>query len=132
MLNQEHHYQFKQLSFHGKLDESYRVLEAETGFQAMKIAQQVLPDDLTKPEWQKVSFKEMISTNVLKYQSCEHTRSVLLASKVILAEATTNAFWGSGLPPDLTVTTFSDYWPGKNNLGKILVCVREDIVSDMQ
>ena len=46
----EHHYQFKWLHFHNKLDESYRVLEAETGFQVMKIAHQVLPDDLTKPE----------------------------------------------------------------------------------
>ena len=73
-----------------------------------------------------------MSTNVLKYQSCEHVRSVLLASKVILVEAIINAFWGSCLPLDLTVTTLSDYWPGKNNLGKILVHVKEDIVSDMQ
>ena len=29
-----------------------------------------------------------------------------------------------------TANTLSDYWPGKNNLGKILVCICEDFVSE--
>ncbi len=29
-----------------------------------------------------------------------------------------------------TANTLSDYWPGKNNLGKILVLIHEDFISE--
>ena len=117
----EHHYQFKYLHYHGKLEESYLVLEADIGLQARKIAHSVLPEEDVKPSWQESAVKEMLDTNILKYKSCSHAKDMLMGSKVVLAEVTSNAFWGSSLPPDLTVTTLSDYWPSKNNLGKILV-----------
>ncbi len=126
----EHHYQFKRLQHHGKLEESYQVLEADTGFQVMKIAQEVLPDDKVKPSWHEKAVKEMLEMNILKYSSCAHVKKALMCSKVVLAEAMSNIFWGLGLPPDMTVNTLSDYWPSKNNLGKILVCIREDFVSE--
>ncbi len=53
-----------------------------------------------------------------------------MTAKVVLVEATTNSFWGFDLPPDQTRHTLSDYWPGKNNMGKILVQLREDLQTD--
>ena len=73
---------------------------------------------------------KMLHTNHLKFDSCVHVKQALLNSKVVLAEATTNPFWGSGLLPKLTKHTLSDYWPGKNNMGKILVQLREDISNE--
>ncbi len=49
-LSLEQHYQFNRLSFHGKIDASYQVLEVDSGFQAMKIAESVLPKDKEKHE----------------------------------------------------------------------------------
>ena len=81
---------------------SYQVLEADMGFQAMKIAQEVLPDDKVKPSWHEKAVKEMLEMNILKYSSCAHVKKALMCSKVVLAEAMSNAFWGLGLPPDIT------------------------------
>ena len=43
-------------------------------------------------------------------------------------EATSNSFWDSGLGPDHTVSTLKDYWPGENNMGKILSHIRDEIL----
>ena len=71
-----------------------------------------------------------METNLLKYRACPHAKAVLLDSKVVLAEATSDKFWGTGLNPEMTRTTLSDYWPGKNNLGKVLVRIWEDFIND--
>ena len=102
-------------------DESYQVLEYDTGFEAMKLAQDLLPDQLTQPEWKSIVVDEMLKINKLKYENCPHARVALVATKGVLAEATTNPFWGTGLIPDHTRYTLSDYWPSQNNMGKILV-----------
>ncbi len=56
----EHHYQFKRLHAHGLVDESYWVLEADTGYDAMKIAQCTLPEEDVKPEWRDHAVEEML------------------------------------------------------------------------
>ncbi len=71
----------------------------------------------------------MMETNLSKYRSCLHAKSALMNSKVVIAEATSDKIWGSGLNPEMTRTTLSDYWPGKNNLGKILVRICKDFVN---
>ena len=126
----EHHYQFKRLRFHGKLDDSYHILEVESGFQAMKIAHESLLQEESSEEWKAIAIHEMMDTNLLKYRSCSHAKASLLDSKVIVAEATSDKFWGSGMNPEMTRTTLSDYWPGKNNLGKILMQIHEDFLDD--
>ncbi len=46
----EQHYQFNRLWFHGKIDASHRVLEVDSGFQAMKIAESALQKEDEKME----------------------------------------------------------------------------------
>ncbi len=110
----EHHYQFNRLQFHGMNDESYQVLDSDTGFDAMKLAQDVLPDQQTQLEWKSIAIDEILKMNKLKYEHCLHARDTL-------ARMTTNTFWGTGLIPDHTRYTLSNYWPGQNHMGKILV-----------
>ena len=90
-------------------DESYRVLEADNSFEAMKLAHEALPNDKVKAEWKEIIVEEMLEINRLKYTLCDHAHEVLLSSKVVLAEVTSNLFWGTGLPPELTRHTLSDY-----------------------
>ncbi len=108
-------------------DKSYRVLEADNSFEVIKLAHEALPDDKVKVEWKEIMVEEMLETNRLKYTSCDHAREALLSSKVVLVEATSNLFWGTGLPPKLTRHTLSDYWPGENHMGKVLVHLHEDL-----
>ncbi len=109
----EHHYQFKWLHHHGMIDESYRVLEVDSGYEAMKLAHQVLPEEKVEPSWLHIVVDEMLLMNHLKFGSCAHAKQALMNSKVVLAEATTILFWGSRLLPKLTKHTLSDYLPGK-------------------
>ncbi len=108
-------------------DESYQVLESDTGFEAMKLAQDVLPDQLTQLEWKLIAVDEMLKMNKLKYEHCLHARATLARTIGVLAEATTNTFWGTGLIPDHTRYTLFNYWPGQNNMGKILVQIHQEM-----
>ena len=53
-------------------DESYQVLESDTGFEAMKLAQDVLPDQLTQLEWKLIAVDKMLKMNKLKYEHCSN------------------------------------------------------------
>ena len=88
----EQHYQFKRLRHHRLIDESYQVLEADSGFDAMKLVHRVLPEDDVQPSWKSIALDEMLNTNRLKYQNCPHAKETLMNTKVVLAEATSNVF----------------------------------------
>ena len=113
---------------HGKVDESYTILETASGWEVMKTAHEILPDTESRSDWWDKAVSVMIESNWLKYESCPHACEVLLDSNVVLAEATSNMFWGLGLNLEKTLTTLSDYWPGCNHMGKLLVCLREELM----
>ncbi len=81
---------------------SYQLLEVGSGFEAMKIAHEALPVESSNEEWQLIVLREMLEMNTLKFKSCPHAKEALLESKVVIAEATSDKFWGSGLSPDFT------------------------------
>ncbi len=102
----------------------------DSGFQAMKIAESALPKENEKMEWRDVAIREMEMSNKLKFESCPHMKLALRSANSHIVEATSNSFWGSGLPPDLTRLTLSDYWPGENHFGKILMKIKTNIELD--
>ncbi len=124
----EQHYQFQHLHHHGKVDKSFTILETTSGWEAMKAAHEILPDTETQSDWWDKTVSVMTESNCLKYESCPHAQEVLLDSNVVLVEATSNVFWGSGLNPERTMAMLSDYWPGCNHMGKLLVCLREEFM----
>lgn len=89
----KHHYQFKKLKFNDKGVEAYKMLMKEDSFHA----KEVLPKDQISEDWQATAKAEMLQSNYLKYSSCTYVRDKLLKSKLILAEATGDSFWGTGL-----------------------------------
>jgi ribA/ribD-fused uncharacterized protein len=65
----------------------------------------------------------------LKAKQNKDFESALMDTKEYIGEATPHRFWGTGLNPELTVKTKPQYWPGQNNLGIIMMEVREELLS---
>ncbi len=118
------------MHYHGKVEESYIVLKAESGFDAVQIVHEVLPDTETKSDWWDKAVEVMTTSNRLKFNACKHAQEMLLDTNVVLVEATSNVFWGSGLNPEKTMSTLSDYWPGQNYMGKLLVCLHDELMQE--
>ncbi len=55
----EHHYQFKKLKAHDTGEEAYLLLTKESGFDAMKKAKSLLPDDKLSSDWKDCAYAEM-------------------------------------------------------------------------
>ncbi len=63
----------------------------------------------------------MLESCQLKFTACSHVRDKLLNSRLTIVEATGDPFWGSGLNIQQTLDCLPEFWPGENNLGKILM-----------
>ncbi len=123
----EHHYQFKKLKAHDKGAEAYELLMEEDSFKAIKHVRTLLPDSEVSEEWKQVACDEMLVMNRLKYDSCVHVCEYLLNSKITIAEATGNPFWGTGLGVQQTLDCLPDFWPGANHMGWILTEIHLEI-----
>ena len=108
-LSGEHHYQFKKVKHHDLSEEAYLLLTEEDSFKAIKKAESLLPPDKLSDQWKEYAYEEMLNSNKLKYQACEHVRNKLLSTKLTIAEATGNKFWGTGLNPVQTKECLMDY-----------------------
>ncbi len=93
----------------------------DSSFQAIKITEQALPKEEESDDWKQNAVEEMKLSNRLKFENCPHAHEYLLWTTGYIVEVTTNPIWGSGLMPDMTRMMLKDYWPGKNNLGQILM-----------
>ena len=51
--------------------------------------------------------------------------------KCLIDSSVTDNYWGSGLSYNLTITTLSELWPGKNNLVKLLAELRKELQSHL-
>ena len=123
----EHHYQFKKLKAHDKGEEAWLLLSKELGFQAMKAAQQILPEPDVSETWKQSAWDEILETCYLKFTSCTHAHEYLLQSRITLAEATRDNFWGTGLNLQQSSECLPDFWPGDNIMGKILMEIRAEL-----
>ena len=66
-----------------------------------------------------------------KAENCPHFRDSLIQSGTkILAEATSNTFWATGLDVRTTSMTKPEYWPGSNMLGMMLMDLRDCLLQD--
>ena len=123
----EHHYQFKKLMHHDLGEDAYMLLSDSDAFQIMQKAKQLVPDDKVLDSWKESAIEEMTESNHLKYESCGHVKDFLLDTALTITEATGDPFWGTGLNLQQMKECLSDYWPGENHMGKILMVLRDDI-----
>ncbi len=127
----EYHYQFKKLKAHNLGTEAYELLMEEDSFKAMKKVKSLIPDSDVSDEWKQVACKEIMSSNRLKYTSCQHIKDTLLHSKITIAEATGNLFWGTGLGVQQSLDCLPDFWPGENHIGWILMELRAEFQAEL-
>ena len=73
--------------------------------------------------------KELIVAKVAQVPEFENT--LLGSSDCVLAEATPDKCWASGLSSDTTSKTLPDTWSGLNMLGKLLMEVRDSILLNL-
>ncbi len=60
----------------------------------------------------------------MKFQAYSHAREKLLCSRITIAEATADHFWGTGLTMEQTSQCLPEFWPGQNQMGKVLIDLR--------
>lgn len=123
----EHYFQWKKAICIGKTDVADQILDAPHAAAAKSIAD----NNLVKEENSK--FDEEAATTAMekalraKLECCpEFHQALMETGDAILAEATTDTYWGSGLLPKVVKTTKPDFWPGKNVLGQMLMKLREE------
>ena len=108
-------------------EEAYLLLTEESGFDAMKKAKSLLLDNALSDEWKDKAYTEMLESCWLKFTACSHVKDKLLDSRLTIVEATGDPFWGSGLNIQQTLDCLPEFWPGENNLGKILMQLHLDL-----
>ena len=85
-----------------------------------------------RDNWEKMNtdkMKELITAKAAQVPEFEY--ALLESSDYVLAEATPDKFWASGLSSDITSKTQPSSWPGLNTLGKLLMEVRDSIILNL-
>jgi ribA/ribD-fused uncharacterized protein len=123
----EHYYQHAKAMSLGLPDEADEVLYADTLYKAMTLGNDL--DNLVSAAeitlWHDQRVEVMRRTLDLKYHASPEFREHLFCTKdKTLVEATSNPFWASGLPPSKTLRISASLWPGRNQLGLLLMELR--------
>ena len=126
----EHAYQWSKAMAFGELDIAEAIKLARHAGVAKRISKESLPQNVSK-EWEESNYSIMKELLHAKAKAVpEFGNALKETAGFILAEATSDQIWGTGLPPDLTKVTKPEYWPGKNILGALLMEVKSEIHSD--
>lgn len=84
----------------------------------------VYPHD--SDEWREKAVNIMRKGVFEKFRQNPHLLQHLIAtSDKIIVEASTNKFWGCGIDIDDPDVVFDNLWRGRNELGKVLMYVRD-------
>ena len=127
-ITSEHAYQWSACVEDLRDDLAEEVIMSKSPLEAKKIASAVKSDS---SNWHKIKFSVMEKVLRSKAESSEEFRSELLATgDKVLIEARQDLWWGSGLSYRITTTTNPKYHPGHSWLGKILMKIRSDLISD--
>ena len=95
---------------------------------AKALSKTISYDDSKQWESDNVAYMENLIR--LKAKQCDEFQQVLVHSEGIIAEATQDTFWGSGMTPEITECTDPGFWKGRNILGKIMMSLRDEILKD--
>ena len=121
----EHAYQFAKATQVGKDKVAERIFEAQTAFQA-KTEASYLPFN---PHWEDHKVKVMQDILSAKAKCSKEFCEALLSSHNVIAEAVPgDLFWSTGLNKTQCLSVKKSSWPGKNNMGKLLTKLRDNLL----
>ena len=70
---------------------------------------------------------------IAKAEQCPEFRQCLIDNRdMVIAEATPNKLWASGLSPCITERTAPNFWPGRNLLGDLLMNLASELTGSEQ
>ena len=124
----EKEFQHNKVQSHGLEKEADTLLTLATPIDIMYWSWELIPQD--NETWQKQELMAMEFSCRNKFNNCSHARHVLLQARSELVEGTSNLKWGSGLDVQRTKECHPDYWPGENNMGKILSKIWKDFEAE--
>ena len=97
---------------------------------AQRISREI-SDDESRWKWERDNTALMEELLLLKLDQCAAFKESLLENQhKILAVATFNKFWGTGLSIFASENTSPSFWPGQNTLGAMLMEVTVRITSN--
>ena len=125
----EQAYQWRFLKYIGMEEQAQQVLDTRSPAEAKEIASSI-PRQLHK-DWHSIKLCVMRDILHAKADYCVLFKKTLIDSVgKRLVESTQDLFWASGLSPNLSATTTPAYYPGSNELGRILEAVRAELVKE--
>ena len=123
----EHAYQWRKCQIFEREDLALRVLCAKTPREAKETVAELTDVQIWTNDVKILAMKCVL---VAKFQSCELFRTRLLDCKdKIIAEATSDTFWGVGVAPNIAIFTNPDKFLGCNVLGNLLMNLRDSTKS---
>ncbi len=123
----EHAFLCRMAQEKGKTQLAEQIKNAKHAGIAKKISQNIATEE-ERAKWEINNVHIMSDLLKLKLEHCEPFRVCLLENKgSILADATTNKLWGTGMTPFVSANTSPQYWPGKNVLGSILTKLTDEL-----
>ena len=124
----EHYYQSQKCIEMEKRDTYQKVMKAKTGHDAITLGRKVeAPTEWTYSRG--VSIMEKGATAKFQVEEC---RDFLLSSSGIIAEATTNGYWGIGIDIGPPEALDMEQWHGSNLMGEVLTNLRDRLIESLQ
>ena len=128
-LSSEHAYQWRFAKDVGTNKLANEILMAPSPSYAKQIASKI-PRHLHN-NWHSIKICIMKQILHAKADYVPRFREELIQSEgKQLVEATRDLYWSSGLSPKDTQTTDTSYYPGRNQLGRVLEQVRADLIKE--
>ncbi len=125
----DHAYLWRMASEFGKLELAEDIAAAKHAGVARRLAAQIA-DEEERRKWSEENFDVMEELLEVKLEHCEQFRQSLLDNRdSVLAEASRDKFWGTGLSRYVTEHTAQEFWPGKNFLGAMLMDLTSQCLS---
>ncbi len=120
----EHAWAYRKATENGLQDTAEQILEAEHAGKVFRISRSI--DSKITPGWDAFNLDIMENIITEKLQQCEVFREALRETgQKLLAHSVPDKFWGSGLSDNLTLNTDPKHWPGSNEMGNLLMKVRD-------
>lgn len=124
--NVETYYQYSKAIFCDRQDIAWKILGASHPRICKNLGDSLKCDDQTT--LQQKSLEWMLSGLIAKFSQNEVLKEKLLnTGEITLAESSTDKFWSTGLRLDDNNAMRPSEWKGSNNMGKLLMRVRETL-----
>ena len=98
---------------------------------AARLLSKEITNDERRLNWEKDNTSIMEELLMLKVQLCEPFKRCLLENQdKLLADASPDLFWGTGMSAFATKKTAANFWPGQNILGVMLTELTQKLINE--